>query len=63
MGFVYIKSDMYYLNPVFLIFGWYLYKIKRSDKEIMAISTFKLDKNSNFIEKKIDENLIFIQRI
>ena len=62
MGVVYIKSEMYYLNPVFLIFGWYLYKIKRSNSEVMALSTFKLDKNCNFIEKKIDKNLIFIQK-
>lgn len=63
MGFVYIKSDMYYLNPVFLIFGWYLYKINRNNTEVMALSTFRLDKDSNFIEKKIDENLIFIQKV
>lgn len=63
MGFVYIKSEMYYLNPVFLIFGWYLYKIKRDNSEVMALSTFKLDEDYNFIERKIDENLIFIQKV
>jgi hypothetical protein len=55
MGIIYIKSNMYYLNPIFLIFGWYLYKIeiKKNDTknniEIVALSTFKLDKNINFI--------------
>jgi len=63
MGIVYIKSGMYYLNPIFLMFGWYLYKIKMDDKELVALSTFKLDNNSNFIEKKIDENFIFIQKV
>ena len=38
MGIVYIRGGFLYMNPIFLLFGWYLYKGLANGKEIIFLS-------------------------
>lgn len=38
IGWIYIKSNSYYLNPTLLIFGYKIYKAKTIDQNVVLIS-------------------------
>lgn len=63
IGLVFIISDIVYYNALFLFYGIKIYKIERKGKKYLAISTIDLNKNNRWIEKKLNNNLILIQKL
>ena len=66
MGVIYIKGDFLYLNPIFLIFGWYLYEGYYKGKKIVFLSD---DRDINetitkgFVMKQIGKNFYFVKKL
>jgi len=63
IGIIYIKSDIYYLNPTLLVFGFRIYEIKGKyegkefNKTVIAFG--KINKGNTFSFINIDENVCF----
>ena len=66
MGYIYTKGDFLYLNPIYLVFGWYLYEGLYKNQVIIFLSD---DKNINdhlekgYIIKQISDKFFFVKRI
>lgn len=43
IGAIYIKSNLYYLNPTLLLFGYKIYKAKESNKNVVLISKSSIE--------------------
>jgi nitrate reductase NapE component len=66
MGLIYIRGDFLYLNPVFLLFGWYLYKGETKEGEKVFLADSNNIKNTiekGYHYKMIDKNFIFLKRM
>jgi len=65
MGIVYIRGDFLYMNPIFLLFGWYLYKGDIGEKKIVFLANCsdianKVEKSYHY--KMVDNNFMFLKR-
>lgn len=65
MGLIYIRGNFLYMNPIFLLFGWYLYKGETKDGKIVFLAN--CSKIQNTIEKgyhykMVDKNFMFLKR-
>ena len=62
IGAIYIKSNLYYLNPTLLLFGYKIYKAKNSQNNIVLISKTTLLSsciNSRYID--LGNNIYFLK--
>lgn len=62
IGTIYIKSNLYYLNPTLLLFGYKIYKAKNSQNSIVLISKDALFSNcidSRYID--LGNNIYFLK--
>jgi hypothetical protein len=62
IGWIYIKTNLFYTNPTLAIWGYHIYKISTSQKkDIIIISKQKVNKNDMLYLKNIDDK-IFISK-
>lgn len=65
---IYVKTDMYYANPTLAVLGFRLYEatvILRDGEEyedIIFITRENINKESNIVYRKIDENIMIVKR-
>ena len=65
MGVVYIRGDFLYMNPIFLLFGWYLYKGETQAGKIVFLvdcSNMPNKVEKGYYYKQIDNNFMFLKR-
>jgi hypothetical protein len=53
IGFIYIRSEMIYMNPMLNLFGYELYKVETDKKGFMVISRTKKEDKEEIKSKKI----------
>jgi len=53
IGFIYIRSEMIYMNPMLNLFGYELYKVETDKKSFMVISKTKKENKEEIKSKKI----------
>jgi len=66
MGYIYIKGDFLYLNPIYLTFGWYLYEGIYKNRKIIFLSDDENMKNEidkGYIIKQISKDFYFVKRL
>jgi len=62
IGIIYLKSNLYYLNPTLLLFGYKIYKAKSGDKSVVLIAKKILSKNTEkFSYKDLGNNIYLIK--
>jgi len=62
IGAIYIKSNLYYLNPTLLLFGYKIYKAKNSEQNVTLIATQTIYNNcidSRYID--LGNNIYFLK--
>jgi hypothetical protein len=60
IGWIYIKTNLFYTNPTLSILGFHVYKIDtEKTPEIIVVTKSNLDINNNILIRKIDQNLYF----
>lgn len=62
IGAIYIKSNLYYLNPTLLLFGYKIYKAKDSQNNVVLISNktlFSSHINSRYVD--LGNNIYFLK--
>ena len=40
---IYIRMDLYYLNPMLLVFGYRIYEANKDNTQVILISTYKIE--------------------
>ena len=60
IGFIYVKTNMYYNNPTLAILGYYIYKVNTTNKKhILLISKEALVEENRIEYKHISDNIYF----
>ncbi len=62
IGIIYLKSNLYYLNPTLLLFGYKIYKSKANNKSIVLISRkpiLTMEHSSKYVD--LGNNIYFIK--
>lgn len=66
IGIVYIRNNIFYINPLLNIFGYSFYDVEcEIDGEVKELRIFfkgRLDKNEKYYLYENDSNLIFVQK-
>ena len=60
IGVIYLKSNLYYLNPTLLLFGYKVYKAKSGNKSVVLIIKGNLPSISDNIQYKDLGNNIYL---
>ena len=60
IGIIYIKSNLYYLNPTLLLFGYKIYKAKNKNQAVILIAKRNLRKMSDKLAYKDLGNNIYL---
>lgn len=60
IGIIYIKSNLYYLNPTLLLFGYRVYKAKSDSKSVVLIIKGSISKMSEQMQYKDLGNNIYL---
>lgn len=62
IGVIYLKSNLYYLNPTLLLFGYRVYKAKSGDKSVILIIKGSLHNTTdNMPYKDLGNNIYLIK--
>lgn len=66
MGVVFIRGDFLYMNPIFLLFGWYLYEGETKYGKIVFLVDYNdiqsaVEKGYHY--KSINNNFMFLKRM
>jgi hypothetical protein len=60
VGWIYIKTNLFYTNPTLAIWGYHIYRINTKDyKNIIIINRGKIQIGESIFLKKIDDNIYF----
>ena len=63
IGAIYIKSDLYYLNPILLLFGYKIYKAKTETRSVILIFSGTLPAmNDNLRYKDLGNNIYYVKK-
>lgn len=63
IGWIYIKTNLFYTNPTLAIWGYQIYKISVTQKQnIIVIIRGKLHKDDSIYLKNIDDKIYFAKR-
>jgi len=62
IGMIYVKSNLYYLNPTLLLFGYKIYRAKKDQEEVVLIAKRNISEMSNKLQyKDLDNNIYLIK--
>ena len=60
IGMIYVKSNLYYLNPTLLLFGYKIYKASHDQEEVILIAKRNISEMSDELQYKNLENNIYL---
>lgn len=63
IGFIYIKTDLFYANPTLALLGYHIYKVETNSLDCpnaIFISHGKLDENQSVQYLQLDEKVFFV---
>lgn len=63
IGMIYVKTNMYYMNPTLALLGYHVYRISTQNRQnIIIISKDKLVQNDRVEVKIIDDNIFIANK-
>jgi hypothetical protein len=63
IGWIYVKTNIFYTNPSLAILGYRIYKVQTSKtRDMIVIVMGKLKKGDKIYPKRIDENIFFVKK-
>ena len=60
IGFIYVKTNMFYTNPTLALLGYHIYKVSTNNRENIIIITKGVLKENDWIESKLLSDNIYI---
>lgn len=60
IGFIYVKTNMFYTNPTLALLGYHIYKISTTNRENIIIITKGILDENDWIESKLLSDNIYI---
>ncbi len=62
IGLIYVKSNLYYLNPTLLLFGYKIYRAKNDQEEVVLIAKRNISEMRDQLQyKNLDNNIYLIK--
>lgn len=63
IGWIYIKTNLFYTNPTLAIIGFKIYQIDtKTEKDMIVITKHLLKANDSILPRHINENIYFVKK-